>query len=544
MPKQPQEPQSSVPSAGSGHVFARDSTGLVRDVGPISSAIYNLSYSSAPFALALLLVMAPAFYLGANVYLAIGLTLLLALPTALVFAMLTTAIPRSGGDYTWISRSISPMLGFASNFSYMLWATFIIGVIATLVPSVALAPLFRWMSANWDWSGALSISEFLSGKAGTLIVGLVLVALGASVLLFSRGLRSYIRFQNWIFAYWFVILLIAVPIIVFLATKGGFISNFNEYALKLGGVAGASSAVTSGSIPDPGFSLKETILVMTIPYYAIGFIYQSAYFAGEMKRGGKGVLISMPGAQLLTVLVLMLGAAAFFTTPGHDFLAGLSLNAGSFGLDPAPQYPELAAIASGSPIVGVLILLASVLFYVIFIPISMIMISRSLFAWSFDRLIPEKVSEVNTRTHSPINAVLVIVAFCVATVILVTLKPDLGALVVLLGQTLTFICVGIAAMAFPYSQPDVFESSPFRSRIRGVPLLSILGAVSTVCMTGMFAILMLDPNSGTAWSTNPGRVLVVAGIFIGGLVLYQVIRFIQRSRGVNIDLAYQEIPPE
>ena len=290
---------SNEPSAaGTSQVFARDSTGLVREVGPVSSAIYNLSYSSAPLALAL-----AACYVGGNIFLAVILTLLLTLPTAFVFAMFTGAIPRSGGDYTWISRSLSPTLGFMSNFSYMVWAVFIIGVYAILVPALGIAPLFRFMSAKLNWSGALDVSDFLNGKGGTLIVGLCLVAAGAMTLIFSRGLRTYIRVQNYLFAFWGLALLVAVPLIMILTSHGGFDAKFDGYARDLGGPANAHMAVNSAPPPDFSFSLKQTVLLVTIPYYALGFIYQSAYFAGEMKRGRRGTLMSMPGAQVWVVVL-------------------------------------------------------------------------------------------------------------------------------------------------------------------------------------------------------------------------------------------------
>jgi basic amino acid/polyamine antiporter, APA family len=526
------------------HVFARDSTGLVREVGPVSSAIYNLSYSSAPLSIALMLSLAPAAYLGGNMFLATLFTLLLALPTAFVFAMFTTAIPRSGGDYTWISRSISPMLGFASNFSFMVWAVFIIGVYGTLVPSSALAPLFRFIAAEFNAPGALKVSTFLTEQAGTLIVGTLLVVGGAAVLIFSRGVRSYIRVQNIFFGVWAFCLLMLVPVIMLLTSKGSFAGHFDSYVKALGGPAHAAKAVTASGIPHPGFSLKESILLVTIPYYALGFIYQSAYLAGETKRGSKGVLMAMPGAQIISAVFFCLLIAAFLTSPGRSFLAGLSINLGHYGLEPGPQYPELAAIASGSTVIGLIIMLANVLFYVIWVPLSIIMISRSIFAWSFDRLIPEKASAVNSRTHSPVNAVLMIAVVCIGAVVLVALEPKLGALVVLLGQTLTFVCVGLAAMVFPYRQAAVFAASPFNRRIGGLPLISVLGGLSAACMIGMMIILLEDPNSGTAWSTNPGRVITCAIIFGGGLIIYQAIRMFQRMRGVDIDLAYREIPPE
>jgi amino acid transporter len=334
---------------------------------------------------------------------------------------------------------------------------------------------------------------------------------------------------------------------MFLTNKSSFFSSFDSYVTDLGGKANAHQTVLDGQGPagHAGFDFKQSLLLVTIPFYPLGFIYQSAYFAGEMKRGRRGMLLSMPGAQFLTILVFFLAIAAFLTSPGRSFLAGLGgVSSSDYGLDSAPLYPEIGAIASGSTILGLLLLVANTLFLFVFVPITIIMVSRSLFAWSFDRLVPEWVSRVNPRTHSPVNAVIVIVLVGYAAVALVAFNPSLGALVVLLGQSVTFICVGLAAAVFPYRKPDVFAASPFGGRIGGIPVMSILGVLSALCMAGVMAILLTDPSSGTSWNTNRGRVITVAVIFFGGAVIYYLIRAFQRSRGVNIDLAYAEIPPE
>jgi hypothetical protein len=77
-----------------------------------------------------------------------------------------------------------------------------------------------------------------------------------------------------------------------------------------------------------------------------------------------------------------------------------------------------------------------------------------------------------------------------------------------------------------------------------VPIITLVGVLSLLTMGGAVAILLLDPNSGTHWELNTNRVLLGAGIFLAGLPLFYVIRAIQRARGVDIELAYREIPPE
>lgn len=541
---------SEVPSTAQPYddarVFARESTGLVREVGPASAAIFNLSYSSSPLALALMLSLAPAFYLGANMYLGTFIALVLTLPTAFVFAMFVSAIPRSGGDYTWISRSVHPALGFMSNFSYMFWAMFIVGVYAILVPSWGLAPALRMIAAGWDAPRALRIADWLNGEWGTFVVGVVLVCLACAMLIFSRGLRLYTRVQNWLFAFWGLLLLVIAPLILYTVSKGTFQGRFDTYVQNLGGPANANSGILqAGAAGTHSFSFGQSILLVTVPFYALGFIYQAVYFAGEIKRGRRGMLLAIPGAQVLTLFIFFFVIGAFQVGAGTKFLAGLSTaDLSKYHLSFEPLYPELAGIASGSAVLGVFMLVANALFLAIFVPITIIMVSRSLFAWSFDRLAPEWISEVNSRTRSPVNAVLFIGGLAIVSVAVVAFDPNLGALVVLLGQSLTFIAVGIAAAVFPYRQPEVFNASPFNRRFRGIPVMSIVGAISAVTATCASIILSTDINSGTAWAANRSRIWLVLGIFFGSILIYYAARAIQRMRGINIDLAYKEIPPE
>jgi amino acid transporter len=185
-----------------------------------------------------------------------------------------------------------------------------------------------------------------------------------------------------------------------------------------------------------------------------------------------------------------------------------------------------------------------ILVFITWIPQTMLLVSRSLFAWSFDGLLPAKVSDVNPRTHSPVFAVAIISVLSAASVVIVGLHPSLTFVVGLLGLTITYLLVSIAGIAFPFRQKDVFEASPFNGRIRGFPTMSLVAILSLVGMGVILTTLLLAEYSGTSWEYNRYRVILCIAIVVLAAPLYYVIRAIRKSQGINIDLAYQEIPPE
>ena len=118
--------------------FVRNATGLVREVSWLDAAMYNMIWASVPLAIAFLLLFGTAFYVGGNLYLACLFAFLVTIATGFLYAMMTAIIPRSGGDYTWISRTLSPPLGFMSNLSWNFWITFFVGLYAAYTTAYGL----------------------------------------------------------------------------------------------------------------------------------------------------------------------------------------------------------------------------------------------------------------------------------------------------------------------------------------------------------------------------------------------------------------------
>ena len=169
---------------------------------------------------------------------------------------------------------------------------------------------------------------------------------------------------------------------------------------------------------------------------------------------------------------------------------------------------------------------------------------RSLFAWSFDRVLPKKLSDVNERTHTPVPAILVVSALVTLIFIWSALSTSFFTLLAMgvLCGVIEITLVAISAIMMPYTQKDLYETSPAKGSWFGVPVLVITGVLSLLVMALVTYLLMIYPGIGIA-SPLVGFGFIVS-VVVGGLLIYYVSKIVQKRNGINIDLSFKELPPE
>src|SRR4051794_32226253 len=127
-------------SAGT-HLLTRNATGLVRDLSGAQQVVWNWIAGAPMLGLAFGVFVGLSGFPGGNMFLGILLTVPLALSTAYAFGLLTAAMPRSGGDYTLVSRTIHPAAGLAGSFCWVLTQALSIALIGGLLfTTLGVAP--------------------------------------------------------------------------------------------------------------------------------------------------------------------------------------------------------------------------------------------------------------------------------------------------------------------------------------------------------------------------------------------------------------------
>ena len=92
--------------------FARQSSGLVRDLTLTDAAWYGVFSSGGLFGFVFLFPYPQFASPGISIPLMLVLTLAFAVVVYFVYAALGSAMPRAGGDYLFQSRTLHPLVGF------------------------------------------------------------------------------------------------------------------------------------------------------------------------------------------------------------------------------------------------------------------------------------------------------------------------------------------------------------------------------------------------------------------------------------------------
>jgi APA family basic amino acid/polyamine antiporter len=529
-------------------LFTRKATGLVREARTSDALFYNVMWASVALAFAFAFLLYGGLYRGSNLVVAFLIAAALGLPGAFMYAMLSRIMPRSGGDYVFNSRALHPSVGFAGNFSYCVWLAVIYGLYTTYLVTYGFGAFGRTMAGFTGSSGWLDFGNWFSHHYAIFITGSVAMIVSAAVFIIG-GLTLFLRLQVIAFVT-YILGAFLIPLIVgIVQTKSGFLSNFNDYAANLGTPHAAAALVKSAAAAgykSTGFDTTTTLKSVSVFWYIFGFLYSSNYFAGEIRMKKRTGLLSIPGAVLVSVVFIGLLLPAYMHITGYAFNGRLGLaDPAAYGFGGGtPAYPELMGIASGTWVLSVIIILGFAVGLLVWLPQTMLLISRSMFAWSFDRIMPARLSRVDPRTHSPVTAIAIVTVLGIGSTAIYAFTTWFSTLSVLLGLSLTLLVTAVGGIVLPWRQRAMVENSPYNRRVAGIPMLTLVSALALVGFSCGIAVLLWDPGSGASLSANPGKLWLALGVYAVAFVVYFVSRAVRQSQGIDLTLTYRELPPE
>ncbi|HEX5466036.1 MAG TPA: APC family permease [Candidatus Limnocylindrales bacterium] len=533
-------------------VFVRKASGLVRVMSPTSAFVYNILTMGLIFPWTYL--WAPGALPGGQLVWGILLAMVLEIPIAFAYVWLSTAMPRSGGDYVFQSRIFGGGVAFTVVMSgYVIWILQWVALSGWLLAELGFAPLFTGLGAYLGNSTLADIGAWFVTPWGVVITSIVNAL--ASLILLVSGFKNYVRVQ-WIMFVATLIAFATMIVVLFAAAPNLVPGQLDAFSKAIGGPtdfynSAVSATQTAGIDIHPPFSLLATLLVAPIAWTSLQWATYSAQQNGEIKdaRSFSSQVKIILGSLIATGVLLAVLAVAVEHAVGDSFLtvagAGYWSGVSEATLNGSWLWPNLIAVAlSASPLVVLLIGIGYILNSFQIVNNCYIGMTRVMVAMSLDRVLPEWVSRVNERFHTPVNAHVLYFVASIPVILLYNLYGSWAALT--LGVTFAcgyvFVITCLAGALLPYRAKDLYEASPgSKYTLGGIPWVTILGLVGFV--TGGLMVLLFIFNEQLGLTTDLARIVVIA-VLVVSAAWYLIVKAVQRTRGINVEYAFKEIPPE
>ena len=537
--------------------FAREATGLVREVSTFEAFIFNLSASPLGPAI-VYMIFGTTLFPGGGLILPGVLATIMSFFIAATYAQLTAAFPRSGGDYVFNSRILHPAIGFAMNFSLTLWEWFIAGFYAFFVATSGISPALVIVGYLTRSHALISLGNMAGEPVLGFIIGTV-VNLTFGVLILT-GTRRVFKVLTAIFILALSGLIVSI-ILLSLSNPSTFEAIFDRFASQWspGGNAyqsAISAALRAGfsTAPSADFSLLPPMLAVASS--ELIWYFWSTYIAGEVRESGstRKQVYAMMGSAAFNGALFVLAMWLIIRTMGYDFLAATTF----LGSSGSSMFPFISQVTPGNQVVIFISLLTNnstlaVLLPILFASWSLVIMpalflqpNRCVFAWAMDRVAPSKLGAVSERYHAPIYTTLLGILTCEASLVILTIFPSYAYTIFAAGVIApafaSMLPTALSAVILPRRGKALFHLSGLdRRKVLGVPWISVTGTVAAAYLIFLTVTFFSYPAFGLG---SPLMMAASFGPIFLGVAVYYFAKAYRRRQGVDLSLGFGSIPPE
>lgn len=538
-------------------LFVRKATGLVRSWSVFDAFIY------ATFSINLitlgLYIFSQMYYLEGGLLPTLIISAMFILFEVVTYAALIAVMPRSGGDYVWQSRILGGGVGFVlavTGWWFILWLW--VPLYGDMLRHIVITPLL-------GIAGAKSLALwFVQQPLGLFSTCVFLCALVTGYI--AVGMRWYARIQRICFWGGMAGLLVVMAFLLFgspnafqaglereAAAQFGAPAGVFQATIQAGAEAGATLPLTGGGLGAIFLAMPFVVFFNLWPNWG-ATLYGEVRGATDFKRNFWGMAAALIFTTFLAVILCLLIARAFT----WDFYVQANAAWWNYAwgyTDQAPPlpiwpYPALLAVyLVQNRLVQFLIILAMSLWWFGWSGTVFLSSTRVIFAAAFDRLLPEKVAEVEPRTRTPIYALmLMVIPSLVVSALFAWNVFNFRSLT--LDSTLviavTYLGTAIAAILLPYRKPALYNASPIvKYKVFGIPLVTVAGVVFAAFLAFLLYAWIFDPLQlyGIGLQ-NPNSMIFMGVMYLLALGTYLFFRSYRKREGIDIAKVHQEIPVE
>ena len=522
-------------------VFVREATGLVKAIGPFAAFLFGAQCISPPSSGFITYAWLPYLWPGSDILTILTLGMIFSLIHAITYSQIGSVYPRSGADYVFASRNLTPVGAFTSNFTLSIFSGLVAGSLIAWIPSTLMSSYFfelgtltnqAYLTA-WGTTLTSGIWVFIIGSIAT-VVTLILMLIPPSKTIAYLKYSFYLAMLSW------VIILISLA----MSNATSFTANWDTF---MG--AGNFEKVISTAQAN-GLTYQYSPVVASVAGLIMGFwifygYYIPTFFAGEVKRAPRTLVLGSIGSLVFmwalfavgTILLTRLVPTAWLGAEGYLFYAAPS------ALLAMPFISFYAAVALPNIALAVVVFVGFLLSLIGLAVTYFYYVSRNFFAWSFDRLAPESLARVRANGAPWVSVVLITIlaeiglALSIYTTIFVQINFTLFAVLCMIIPVFT-------AIILPWKNKQAFEQAPslVNKKVGGFPLITLFGSITFAYLLWMVYASYAYPAVGGYVTGNV--VALFLGVVVVGVVFFYAAKFLRAKQGLDLKFIYSSIPPE
>lgn len=433
------------------------------------------------------------------------------LPKVILFMRFGKVMPRAGGSYVWITRSLGMRVGFVVHFLWWISLAFAMGVLAFSFGTFLSAGLTSAGMAG----GAFFVTDWGHIISGAIAIWLIFW-------LHYRGIGNYATLVT--------ILMGVVIVTAGIVIAIGFSHTPTTFVQAVHTHLHVSAASPVHARPP---SLSAFFSVCTLFIFAYGGISAAPFLGGEAKNGShsipKGILWAWISAIVLFTAVAW---AVFHAAPWWALVSLIKHGDTAYATTPG-----LVGLLGGPLLSTILNLLVALIVGKTIAP-QMMGTSRIVFAWAEDHLFPQRFVRTS-RFRTPamalfLSAVIGTVSLVQSTLIGWSIGVTFRSIAILLILAL----VGLGVLNLRWGSR--FREMPWTTSITrgwGIIAASVVGIIIAIVL---ISTVLVTPK--TPLYFQPSFQALVALVI--GVVIYEWSRVRARARGITISTIADQLPLE
>ncbi len=527
-------------------IFIRESSGLVRQMGA-KHAFSKVLALIVPISLYYTLIYSPSLP-AANWFIGIAIAPVIALPIFLTYLKLAEYIPRSSGEYIYISRILGPLPATIQGIANIISTPLLAAILSQIEVSAGIAPAFQIIGLAFN-------NSFLFNLGVNMMVNptyFFIASLISLLIMWVVSISPQKIMANFLFAIASMQVVGALVIIgLFAEGHSTFVTEFNKFSSMFSGPTYASLYSSGTSLYSPYTSPLQTLVfaVLMVMWLFIWF-FGPSYFAGEYKQATRSLKLGMISGYVIAAGLIIALTVLTALTMGIPFFNYVALNGwgSSNPVSAGEGYIAWAGVmAIFNPVLALLVGVLNIGIQFVAGPLSLAIPSRVMLAMSFDRLLPEKLSYVSPRLQTPLIASAVALAlgvfFEVATLYLGFTVSTIALIAILFIYQFLQATISAAVAGFK----GIIGASLSKEEMNQLKVYGILGSavlVLSVALAIGYAGVNSLYNSLVFAGNLPLNLALIVVIPVLGVATYFLAKWYRVRQGIDLMLAFKEIPPE